>query len=89
VKIDGWVAQIHTAETPLKVAVFVNGRSIGVQEVSKGVVTVDLTYPLPASVVGSSTMELAIEVDRTVSTPADTRKLGLSLGAVAVVEGVP
>jgi hypothetical protein len=89
VKIDGWVSQIHTAETQLKVGVFVNGRSIGVQEVPKGVVTVNLAYDLPASVVGSPTMELAIEVDRTVSTPADSRKLGLSLGAIAVVEGVP
>ena len=88
-KIDGWVSQLHTAEMLLRVTSFVNGKSIGVQEVPKGVVTVDLSYKLPASVAGSSTMEIAIEVDRTVSTPADTRQLGLSLGTIAVVEGVP
>jgi hypothetical protein len=88
-KIDGWVSDLHTAEMLLKVAVFVNGRPIGVKEVPKGVVTVSLEYDLPAPVLGSSTMDVAIELDRTVSTTADTRKLGLSLGTIGVVEGVP
>jgi hypothetical protein len=88
-KIEGWVSNLHTGEKPLKVAVFINGQPAGVQTVPKGTLTVNLSYGVPDSVAGSTKMEVAIEVDRTASTPTDNRELGMVLGTVSVVEGVP
>jgi hypothetical protein len=85
VTIQGRVAEQHTATQPLPVTLYVDGNLTGKQSVPRGATEFRLSYPFPESAKRKSSVRVAIEVDRTVSTTEDPRAYGLAMGTVAIV----
>ncbi len=54
------------------------------QSSDPGVTAFALSFPLPATLVGKASIEVSIEVSRTIRIGADTRDLGLAFGTFAV-----
>jgi hypothetical protein len=69
---------------PLSVRVSVNGAALPGAIIRPGENGFELAFPLPASVVGASELEVAIAVNRTMRPPNDQRELGLAFGTFEV-----
>ena len=68
-----------------KVAVTVDGIKLPERKVTPET-EFDLTLPLPDSLVGKPSLEIAIETDGTYTPPEDGRPLGLVFGVIEIVE---
>lgn len=82
--LTGLVSHLHTKDGPLSVTATVNGKSLGAQTIQAGNNNFHLIYNLPDSLVGERAVEIAVEVDRTVSAPPDTRQVGLLFGTFEI-----
>jgi hypothetical protein len=51
---------------------------------TQGDAAFELSFPLPAELVGQPEMEVTVEVNRTVRFPPDERQLGLVFGTFSV-----
>jgi hypothetical protein len=67
---------------PLEVTAWADGTALGTQSGPQG--DVRLQFPLPESVVGRPSIEVTLEVSRTVRPPHDGRELGLAFGMFEV-----
>ena len=85
VQLKGAVTELHTGERPIYVTLSVNGAKVGTQSISQRAMTFELTFALPSEIAGKEEMLVGIELDRTVSHPADPRALGLAMGTIALV----
>jgi hypothetical protein len=83
-EISGSCPAQQMEKGPLRLTVSVDGNVIATHAIDRA--NLDFTFRdrLPASTVGKKAIEVAIEVDRTISTPADDRKLGVIISAVSV-----
>jgi hypothetical protein len=81
-KITGYSPAVALAQGPLEVEFRSGEILIGKSRLKVRDEHFTLEFPLPAELVGtgSGTMELAIQVSRTVQVPGDTRELGLVFG---------
>jgi hypothetical protein len=84
-RLRGRVSELHTATQPLYVNVSIDDASTGTRMIFRGAQEFELTFPLPANVLGKDAMVVAIETDRTISTPADNRPFGLAMGTVTLI----
>jgi hypothetical protein len=67
---------------PVHVTVTVDGEHLPAREVDKGPFALD--YALPAAAAQRESIEVAVEVSRTIRPPADGRELGLAFGTFDV-----
>jgi hypothetical protein len=79
-QITGYCPETLLAKGPLDLTVKVNGERAGSQTLQApgGRFAVDL--PVPAAVVGQTSITVTVEVNRTTTIPSDTRVLGLIFG---------
>lgn len=74
----------HTSSGPLTVTVSVDGRVVGKSTAPVGVSDLNPTYDLPDDLIGKRSIEVSVEVDRTIVVPPDRRALGLLFGTFEV-----
>jgi hypothetical protein len=62
--------------------VSVDGRKAGTAAVDKPDAPFEFEFALPSAEVGKDAMEVKLSVDRTMTLPGDSRRLGLIFGTV-------
>jgi hypothetical protein len=68
------------AKGPVEVSFRAGGVAIGTATLKKPDEHFELQFTVPSELVGGSTMEIEIEVSRTIQVAGDTRSLGLTFG---------
>ena len=76
-EITGYCPATVLAEGPLEVSFRADGIEIGTASLNHPDQAFDLKFTLPPQLVGRPSMEIQIEVNRTVRVPPDPRELGL------------
>ena len=82
--LSGFCPARQVASKPLGVTVSVDGKVIGQERLSKPDATFEMAFPMPAESLGKARVEVAIEVERTLSSASDRRELGLVFGTIRV-----
>jgi hypothetical protein len=83
-EISGTCPEQQMAQGPVSLTISVDGRVIGTHQINRSNLAFTFHDPLPAEVVGKKSIDVTIEVDRTISTPTDDRKLGVVVTTVSV-----
>ena len=84
--ISGSCPELHMQKGPLPLRVEVDRVRVGQHSITADSLSFTLRYPLPPQSVGKKSIEIAIEVDRTLSTPNDDRKMGVIITTVSLVK---
>jgi hypothetical protein len=79
-KVSGYAPAVAIANGPLQVTLRAGGVVIGTATLKVPDQHFNLEFQLPPELIGGSTMDLEIEVSRTLQVPGDTRVLGLVFG---------
>ena len=74
----------QVAKQPLFLTVSVEGKAFPPSKIDASNLRFDFTYPLPPELVGKPEIQVALEVDRTTSTPQDQRQFGLVVDVAEV-----
>jgi hypothetical protein len=69
---------------PLRMTVSVDGHPVGTHVIDRSDRDFTFRNALPPALLGRHTVDVAIEVERTISTPNDERRLGLVITTVSV-----
>ena len=72
------------AQGPARLAVYAGGQPLGAAELRQPEAHFEAAFPLPDTLVGSPLMTITLELDRTFTPPAETRRLGLVFGTFRV-----
>jgi hypothetical protein len=83
-RISGATPPEAALKTPMSIKVTVDGNTIASTRLDSESSRFALAYPLPPDVEGRNEMDVAIEVDHTVTVPPDTRALGLAFSRFEV-----
>jgi hypothetical protein len=83
-EITGRCHEQQMEKGPLRLTVAVNGRVLTTHEIRRDNLEFTFRTDLPADLIGKKAIEVAIEVDRTFSTPSDERRLGVVIASVSV-----
>jgi len=79
-KITGYCPAALVAKGPVEVSFRAGGVAIGTAKLKRPDEKFELQFTLPSVLVGSSTMDIEIEVIRTIQVAGDPRLLGLTFG---------
>ncbi|MGI8989494.1 MAG: hypothetical protein ACR2I2_07905 [Bryobacteraceae bacterium] len=82
--IHGICPAALTEAGPLRFTVAVNGTDVSVSEIQASETLFDRALELPASSVGKESIELELQVNRTLHRADEDRKLGLAFGIFAI-----
>ncbi len=80
--VSGYAPAVVVAQGPVHLTVSVDGRKLGTVAVDKPDEPFDFDFALPAAEVGKDAMEIKLSVDRTMTLPGDSRRLGLIFGTL-------
>ena len=83
-KLHALLTRLHTRTGPLTVSVSVDGKLIESRQIPDGMTDFVPTYNLPDDLVGKPSIQVTVEVDRTLIAPPDPRALGLLFGTFEV-----
>jgi len=81
--LAGFCPKEQLREGPLNVKVTAGGVFLGSKTIQNAG-QFELAYSLPSKLIGQERIEVVVEVPRTISTPSDTRELGLAFGTFSV-----
>ena len=84
--INGDALPLPLKDGPLRLTVSVNGRVVGTDEINLNNLVFSFKYDLPPEVLGVKRLEVAIEADRTFTTPDDGRVMSVTFGAVELAK---
>ena len=82
--LQGSCPEQLTKSGPLRFNVSIDGRNIGAADIQQGEGQFERNFALPAATVGKESIEVAIELTRTLQRPEIGRELGLTFGTFAV-----
>jgi hypothetical protein len=83
--IRGFSAKQHMERGPLHLTVSVEGKTYPAHTITGEDLTFELKYPLAAELKGKASMEVAVDVERTLTIPGDKRDLGLGFWKAEVL----
>ncbi|HET8548824.1 MAG TPA: glycosyltransferase family 39 protein, partial [Bryobacteraceae bacterium] len=83
-EVSGTCPEQHMLQGPLRLAISVEGRPIATHEINRSNLAFTFRDGLPADLVGMKSIDVAIEAERTISTPTDDRKLGVVITTVSI-----
>ena len=83
-KIHGFCPEAVLAQGPLEATFRAGGVDLGSTTLKGKGQNFDVQFPLPESLIGSSIMDVEIEVNRTIQPGSETRKLGLVFGTFSL-----
>jgi hypothetical protein len=78
--VDGYCPAPVLADGPVELTVSADGRKLGSASLSKPGESFELQFPAPAELVGKYDVEVAVEVNHTITPPSDPRPMGLTFG---------
>ena len=82
--LQGTCPEQLTLSGPLRFNIGIDGRNIAVADIQPGEGSFERSFALPAASIGRDSMEVAIELTRTLQRPEDGRELGLTFGIFEV-----
>jgi hypothetical protein len=82
--INGYYPAVQASKGPLRVTVEANGISLGTWTLVEGNTPFELAARLPPQLVGKESVNISVAVDRTITSPPDTRELGLVFGTFEI-----
>jgi len=82
--LSGWAPAQLLASGPVMVFVSANGRALPAATITRGGDLFELSYDLPADLVGAESMEITVESERVFKAPPDVRELSLQFGVFAI-----
>jgi hypothetical protein len=82
--VTGYGAAQVLAAGPVSLRFRVDGMEIGTGTVSKADEAFAFDFPLPAESIGRYSMQVSIEVSKTLRLPGDSRELGMIFGTFAI-----
>jgi hypothetical protein len=80
--VSGYAPAAVLAPGPVHLTVSVDGRKAGTVAVDKPDSPFEFDFPLPPAQVGKASMEVKLSLDRTMTLPGDSRRLGLIFGTL-------
>jgi hypothetical protein len=83
-EISGTCPEQHMAKGPLRLTISVDGRVIATHEITRSNLAFTFRDGLPVEAVGKKSVDVAIEADRTLSTPTDDRALAVVVATVSI-----
>ncbi len=82
--VSGYCPKRQLERGPLTLTVSVEGRALPAVKITRGDELFEFSFPLPAELIGRASVEIALEVDRTLTDAGDGRVLGLVFGSFAI-----
>lgn len=82
--VTGYGPQVQFEKGPLQMVIAIDGHPLPPVMIHKNNETFNLVFDLPVGTLGRPVLNLAVEVDRTVSPPGETRQLGLVFGVFEI-----
>jgi hypothetical protein len=82
--VSGYALPPADGKGPLRLTVAVDGRALPAASLADSGGRFSLEFPLPAEAIGKPSIEVSVEVDRTVTHSGDPRQLGMIFGTFAV-----
>jgi hypothetical protein len=83
-EVSGFCPATLLAHGPIEVSFHADGMPVGSSTINQPEKPFTLSFPLPAALVGRPVIEIAIEVDRTLKIPNDSRNFGLVFGTFTI-----
>lgn len=83
-RIHGWVTRRMLAAGPIHVDVAAGACQLPTKTIARRSSEFTLEYVLPEKLIGASTMQVKVQVDRVLRIPPDVRELGLILGQFSI-----
>jgi hypothetical protein len=83
-EVTGYCPAALLAKGPLQVSFSADGVKIATPTLTTPDQSFDLQFPMPSQLVGTKSIEIEIEVSRTIQVPQDPRELGLIFGTFRI-----